>query len=104
MSSDTQDVLHEIFGNPTAILYFALVVLALFIGLLIFDPFKGRKHRHHGHHSHSRLARPTIGQRLRRPFVQIRATWVVLTDLARRRARRRARAERVAEQVRRYSK
>jgi len=104
MSSNTEDVLHELFSNPTAILYFALVVLALFIGLLIFDPFKKRKPRHHGHRSHSGLPRPTVGQRLRMPFVQIRAIWAALTDWARRRARRRARAERLAEQVRRYSK
>ena len=40
--SDTEVVLHELFSNPTALLYFALVVLALFIGLLFFDPFRGR--------------------------------------------------------------
>jgi hypothetical protein len=103
MSSDTK-VVHELFSNPPVILYFALVLLALFLGLLIFDPFRGGMPRHHGRHSHSQRPRPTFRQRLLMPFVQIRAIWVLLTDLARRRARRRARAERLAEQMRRYSK
>ncbi len=102
--SDTEVVLHELFSNPTALLYFALVVLALFIGLLFFDPFRGRVRGRHSHSSHARHSRPSLGQRLRKPFVQIREIWRLLTDLARKRERRRARAERLAEQMRRYSK
>jgi hypothetical protein len=98
--SDTEVVLRDLFSNPTALLCFALVVLALFIGLLIFDPFGGRMRQHHGHHS--QRPRLTLGQRLRRPFVQIHSIWRILTDLARRRARHRARAERLAEQMRHY--
>jgi hypothetical protein len=104
MRNDTAAVLQELFSNPTGLLIFALVVLALFMGLLIFDPFKDRKRRHHGRHSPARVPRPTVGQRLGMPFVQIRALCVALIDLACRRARRRARAERLAEQMRRYSK
>ena len=87
-----------------ALLYFALAVVVLFIGLLIFDPFRGLKDRHRGHGSHSRLPRRTLRQRLLAPFVQLRESWMVLASFARRRARRRARAERVAEEMRRFSK
>jgi hypothetical protein len=79
-----------------------LVVLGLFAGFLIFDPFASSKRRHHGHRSHG--PRPTLRQRLARPFVRVRTAWKVLQDYARRRARRRARAERLAEQMRRFSK
>ena len=99
---DTQIVLHELFSNPTALLYIALAILALFLGLLIFDPFRRRKRHRHRHRFEP--PRPTFRQRLLKPFAQIRAIWRLLHDLARRRARRRARAERLAEQMRRYSK
>ena len=102
--SDTDVVLRELFSNPTVLLCFALAVLALFIGLLIFDPFRGRRHSHHGRHSRSQRPRPTLGRRLCLPFVRIREICHLLVELARRRERRRARAERLAEQMRRYSK
>ncbi|MGA2863617.1 MAG: hypothetical protein ABSF95_03920 [Verrucomicrobiota bacterium] len=99
---DTQQVLHELFSNPTALLYIALGMLALFLGLLIFDPFRSRKR--HRHRRRFEPPPPTFRQRLVKPFAQIRAVWRALFDLARRRARRRARAERLAEQMRRSSK
>ncbi len=80
----------------------ALLLLALFIAALIFDPFRYRR-RHHHHRSRSR-PRLTLGQRLAMPFVTFRVICVVLLDLVQRRARRRARSERLAEQMRRYSR
>jgi hypothetical protein len=102
--NDTEDVLRDLLSNPMALLYLAVIVLVLFIGLLVFDPFRGEKRRHHGHGSSSRLSQRTLRQRLLAPFVQMRANWMALASFARRRARRRARAERVAEEMRRYSK
>lgn len=104
MTSETAAILREIFSNPMGLLYFALVLVALFIGLLLFNPFGGPRRRHHRHHSHSQRARPSLGQRLRMPWVRIRETWVALMNLARRRARHRARIERQAEQMRRHSR
>lgn len=102
--NDTQEVIRDLFSNPMALLYLAVIVLVLFIGLLVFDPFRGQKSRHHGHGSSARLPQRSLRQRLLAPFVQMRANWMVLASFARRRARRRARAERVAEEMRRYSK
>jgi hypothetical protein len=99
---ETQIIIREFFSNPQALLIFAVIILVLFVGFLIFDPFASSKRRHHG--PHSRTPRLTLRQRLGKPFVQMRAAWQAVHDHARRRARRRARAERLAEQMRRYSK
>jgi hypothetical protein len=99
---ETRIVFQQLFSNPTALLCIALGLLAVFLGLLIFDSFWRRKRHRHRHRFEP--PRPTFRQRLLKPFAQIRAMWRLLHDLARRRARRRARAERLAEQMRRYSK
>lgn len=101
---DPRIALRELFSDPIAVLCVALVLLAIFIAALIFDPFRYRaRRRHRRRHSHAR-PRPSLRQCLARPFVQFREICVTLLNLAHRRARRRAREERLAEQMRRYSK
>jgi hypothetical protein len=100
---DPRLAFRELFSHPVAILCIALVLLAVFVAALIFDPFRYRSRQRHRHRSRSR-PRLTLRQRLATPFVQFRAICLTLMDLARRRARRRAREERLAEQMRRYSK
>ena len=97
---DSQIILRNVFSNPTAILCIALVLVAIFLGLLMFDYFMRRKRAPHG-----RRLRPlpeTLGQKLRKPFQQVRMIAKLLLDTAHRRARRRARNEQAAQQMRRY--
>lgn len=100
--SDPERFVREIFSNPTAILGFALVLLALFAGLLVYDYVRRRKHRRHSRRF--RTPRLSLWARVRLPFEQMGAVWKALKRLAQKRARRQARAERAAEQMRRYSK
>jgi hypothetical protein len=97
---ETQLILRNVFSNPTAILGSAVALGVLFIALLAFDHFVGRKRNRHSRHL--RPPPETLGQKLRKPFVQVRLIAKLLLDTAHRRARRRARSERLAEQMRRY--
>ena len=97
---DTQLVLRNVFSNPMAILYIAIALGALFLCLIALDLILGSGSKRHGHRQ--RPPPETLGQKLLKPFKQVRMAAKVLLDAAHRRARRRARSERLAEQMRRY--
>ena len=97
---ETQLVLRNVFSNPVTLLWVAVVLGILFVGLLFFD-YLFRRNRVH----HSRRLRPppeSLGKKLLKPFRLVREAAKLLLETAHRRARRRARSERLAEQMRRY--
>ena len=98
--NENQVVLKNLFGNPIAILCVAIGLVGLFLGLLLFDSIVRRKRVRH----RRRFQPPpeTLGQKLRKPFQQVRMAVKVLVDAAHSNARRRERQERAAESMRRH--
>jgi hypothetical protein len=101
--SQTDYILTDPFGSGLALwlLYGAIGLVVVFVGLLLCDHFLGTRQRQH---DRRRLPRLTLRQRVAGFFSQLQELVQMLKKSARQRARRRERAERIARQMRRISK
>ena len=102
--SQTEIALHDILGDKVGVyvLYAAIGLALLFLGIVAYDHFRGRRRRKHNHR-HLPPA-PPLRRRLLRPFTVARETFHLLRSAAQRNARRKERDQKIARQMRRYTK
>ena len=104
IQDNTEIHLRDIIGDSIGmyVLYIAIGLAVLFLGIIIYDHFRGRHRRRHSR----RFDTPqlTFRQRILRPFTLTREIYQALRDAAQQRARRKERAQRLAEQMRKISK
>ena len=74
---------HLTVSTPTILMWVAIGIGVLFVGVMIFDYLK-RKRRHHHHRRHHK----GLGRALTRPFRRVQEFWLAMKDLRRQRARR----------------
>jgi len=105
--NQTEIAFRDLLGNSIGMyaLYVAIGIAVVFLGLVVYDHFRGRKRRKHNR----RFQPPAMSfrQKLARPFALTGEVFQALRQAAHRRARQKDRAERAqrqAEQMRRGRK